>query len=344
MALHVIIGRDDFLVDEAARRIIGEDPHEEIDSILSTNEESRLADIARALNDYLTPPFLEPRKVTWWRNVRFLPGAVKAGNGAAAEGEERVSEAVKEALARLAAKFAAAPLADNQEFIISGPSLLVTSEFARTLKTAGELVVFAEKKPGYGEVGGGALARVAERARELGLDLPPPVAAAFVAKVGDDTRSLFSELAKLRDYLGDERRSVTAADIGEIVSEGVGKDTMPWDLTDAIGERDAAKAVDAYLKLTRTRNAEVGVVSAIEGFLRQLVEFKAAFEEGHGAEATRAMKPFFVNKYRRFVAKWTLMRLRVARQRFLILRERLVSSAAEAAEALVLAEIIRAIK
>ena len=77
--LHVIIGEDDFLVASTVEKIIGDGTGlEVIDSANSTNAEAQLADLREADASFSTPPFLEPRKVTWWKNVHFLPGGGKA--------------------------------------------------------------------------------------------------------------------------------------------------------------------------------------------------------------------------------------------------------------------------
>ena len=52
MNVHVIIGADDFLVAEAAKRIVGDGVGlEVVDSVNSTNADLQLADIERRLSD-----------------------------------------------------------------------------------------------------------------------------------------------------------------------------------------------------------------------------------------------------------------------------------------------------
>ena len=66
MNVHVIIGADDYLVDEAAKRIVGDGVGlEVVDSVNSTNADLQLADLRAADASLQTPPFLDPRKVTW---------------------------------------------------------------------------------------------------------------------------------------------------------------------------------------------------------------------------------------------------------------------------------------
>ena len=135
----MIIGEDDYLVQETAKKLIGEagPALEVIDSNAAANAELQLRDIVAADASFSTPPFLDPVKVTWWRNVGFLPCGGRGGP----------SEAVKTALEKFARKLAANPLPENQRFILSGPRLLQTSVFAKTLKGAAEMAVFAAGRP-----------------------------------------------------------------------------------------------------------------------------------------------------------------------------------------------------
>ena len=237
MGLHVIIGEDDYLVGETAKKVIGDGVGlEVIDSMNSSNADLQLKDIREADASFSTPPFLDPKKVTWWKNVHFLPGGGKKG----------ASEEVKEALEKFAKKLSESPLQENQHFILSGPHLLKTSVFAKTLATAAEMVVFAAEKPW--EAAKNAAVRVIDLAKEMGLSFAPGVAEKFVSVVGTDTRSLMSELGKMRDYLGNEKPTIDAAAVAEITSQGFGVEPVVWDVTDAIGMRDLNAALEAMRK------------------------------------------------------------------------------------------------
>ena len=324
--VHVIIGEDEYLVSEAAKRIVGDGVGlETVDSANSTNEELRLRDLREAEASLMTPPFLDPKKVTWWRNVGFLP---QSGKGAP-------SEAVKTALEAFAKRLAAAQLPENQHFILSGPRLLQTSLFAKTLKASVEMVVFAAGKPW--EQAKAAVVRVIDLAKDMGLKFESGAAELFVARVGPDSRSLASELAKMRDYPGDESRTVTADAIAEVTSQGVGVEPEIWSITDALGERNLAKALDAVRRFERENGFAVLVTTVVEKFFRQLVELKDAEAKGRLAEATEGMNPYAVRKNQGFLRNWTLNELRVARFRFLELRERAVSS--QSADALVVSRL-----
>jgi len=307
LGLHVIIGEDDYLVGETASRIVGDGVGlEVIDSATSSNAELQLADIREADASFSTPPFLEPKKVTWWKNVHFLPG----GGGKKAAAEE-----VKAALEKLAEKLVAEELPENQEFILSGPGLLKTSVFAKTLASAAEIVQFAAEKPW--EAARKATVRAIDFAAERGLKFAPGAAELFVSRVGNDTRSLLSEIDKMRDYLGDGADTITEADIAEISSQGVGLEPEVWTITDAFGERNLEKTLRAVAHFEGDSGFAIIVTNAIERFCRQMLDM-AAGKAG-------AMNPYVMRKNQGYLRNWSRQELRVARWRFLELREKAIS-------------------
>ncbi|MGN0832084.1 MAG: DNA polymerase III subunit delta [Kiritimatiellia bacterium] len=322
--LHLIIGEDDYLVAETAKKIVGDGVGlEVIDSANSGNADQQLRDIREADASFATPPFLDPRKVTWWKHVHFLPGGGKRG----------VAEEVKAALEKLAAKLAARPLPANQHFILSGPHLLKTSVFAKTLAPVAETVVFAAGKPW--EAARNAAVRVLDFAAELGLKFAPGVAEQFVSVVGTDSRSLMSELGKMRDYLGGESAEITAADVESVTSQGVGVEAEVWDVTDAIGRRDLAAALAALRKFELESGFAVFMSGIIEKFFRQLIDVRNGKTDG--------MAPFAVRKHAGFLRNWSPAELRAARARFLMLREQVVSGTTSG-DVLVVSTLVRVMR
>ena len=322
--VHVIIGEDDFLVGETAKKVIGDGVGlEVIDSMNSSNADLQLKDIREADASFSTPPFLDPKKVTWWKNVHFLPGGGKKG----------ASEEVKEALEKFAKKLSESPLQENQHFILSGPHLLKTSVLAKTLATAAEMVVFAAEKPW--EAAKNAAVRVIDLAKEMGLSFAPGVAEKFVSVVGTDTRSLMSELGKMRDYLGNEKPTIDAAAVAEITSQGFGVEPVVWDVTDAIGKRDLNAALEAMRKFELENGFAVFMTGIIEKFFRQLIDVKNGKTEG--------MNPYALRKNEGFLRNWSLAELRAARARFLMLREKVVSGTTSG-DVLVVSTLVRVMR
>ena len=110
--------------------------------------------------------------------------------------------------------------------------------------------------------------------------------------------------------------------------------------TDALGERNLEKTMAAVARFERENGFAVLVTTVVEKFFRQLVELKDAAERGKTSLATEGMAPFTVKKNMGFLRNWSLLELRVARKRFLDLREKVVSSSGSA-DVLVAAAIVR---
>ena len=319
--IHLIVGEDDYLVSETAKKIVGDGVGlEVVDSLNSTNAELQLADIREADASFSTPPFLDPKKVTWWKNVHFLPHS----------GGKAVAEDVKTALEKFAEKVARAALPENQHLILSGPKLLKTSVFAKTLAPVAEMAVFAAAKPW--EAARNAAVRVIDLAAEMNLKFERGAAEHFVARVGTDSRSLMSELGKMRDYLGKDAHTVTFADIDEVTSQGIGVEPEVWAITDALGARDLAKTLDAAHRFEQENGFAVLVTTVVEKFFRQLIDVK----NGTAGE----LNPFVQRKMSGFLRNWTASELRIARWRFLTLRERVVSGTTSG-DVLVINELVR---
>lgn len=303
MNIHVIIGEDDFLVGEAAKKTVGDGVGlEVIDSANASNAELQLADLHRVEESVLTPPFLDPKKVTWWKNVGFLPGS-------------KSSEEVKLALEHFAETLSKLTLAENQHFILTGKTLLKTSVFAKRLAGVAELVIFPSLKSW--EVARDAQARAVEYASEEGLSFQPGVEAKFISIVGSDARSMKNEIAKLHAFLGADSKQITAEAVAAVTSPGAKVEAEVWDVTDAIGERKVASALEAMRKFELENGFAVFMSGMIERFFRQLLDVK----EGR----TAGMAPFTVKKMSSFATKWSVNELRYARAKFLDLREKVVS-------------------
>ena len=323
--LYTIIGADDFLVAAAARKIIGDGVGlEVIDSNTSVNEETQLRDIRAARESAMTPPFLEPRRVTWWKNVKFLPGGRIKSDGDTTDDEKEggrpPSAAVKEAVAAFVEELSTIDFPENQQFIISGPVLLRTSVVAKKLAAAGELMEFDAKQNSRA-----AQPCAVERAAELGMQFEPGAAEQFIAVVGDDTRSIYSELDKMRAFLGEEKSTISKEDVDTISAAGAGVEPNIWKVMDAISHRNAKDAIAGARRFEGSNGYAIMMTTMIEKQFRQMVELKAASEVGKLNVAVRDMKPFIAQKLCGALGFWTLNELRTARMRFMNLRERLVS-------------------
>ena len=144
-----------------------------------------------------------------------------------------------------------------------------------------------------------------------------------------------SELGKMRDYLGDGKATIEAADVAEITSQGYGVEPAVWDVTDAIGKRDLNAALTAMRKFELENGFAVFMTGIIEKFFRQLIDVKNGKTEG--------MSPYAVRKNEGFLRNWSPAELRAARARFLMLREKVVSGTTSG-DTLVVSTLVRVMR
>ncbi len=306
------VGDDEYEAELAAKNAIAAHvPQEcresavEIVSGDAPNAESQIASIRECMASISTPPFLDPVKLTWWKGVTFLPGGGRGG---------KIADDVKDALENLADFLAGNPLPPNQFLVITALKLLQTSVFAKRMGSISDVRICTtpDRSDKRAAAALGKLASLAEAER---LSFSPDVARAFIAKTGPNTRTITSELAKMRTYLGEDVHEVTARDIEAITSVG-GDETEIWALTDALASRNSARVLGVLRQFQGDAGWTIMVSTIVERWFRELIVAKV----GGGGNDFRSRKNAAA------AAAFTLMELRRARWRMLTLREKLVSS------------------
>ena len=179
--------------------------------------------------------------------------------------------------------------------------------------------------------------------------------------MGSDTRTIVSELQKLRAYLGAERNEVTAADVAAVTSVG-GDEPELWAIHDAVAQRSPSalmKAVEPYKK----DSDGILIATVMEKYFREALVCRDALDRGWldkwgrwsdktppaaraaldaaGFGPSTAKNAWAVKNAVKRALPFTLTELRLARYRMLAAREKLVSS--DAGAALVVSELLRTI-
>ena len=355
--IHLFVGEDSYLVDAAARRVIEAAVPSELRATAvetvsgeADNMDAQLASLRECTASIQTPPFLDPVKLTWWRGVTFLPGGGVGG---------RLSEDVKAALEKFAASLASSPLPSNQVLVITATKLLMASIFAKRLKTFAHVVEFGGGKGK--DRAQDALLRLPDLADDEKLTFAPGADQAFLAKVGSDTRTIVSELQKMRAYLGTERNEVTAEDVAAVTSVG-GDEPELWAIHDAVSQRSPSALLKALAPYEKD-GAGILIATVMEKYFREAIVCRDALDRGWldkwgrwsdkmppaarealdatGFGPTTAKNAWAVKNAVRRALPFTLIELRVARYRMLAAREKLVSS--DAGDALVVSELLRTI-
>lgn len=279
----LVIGKDDYLVEEAAKRfrleILGPDAAPtatEIVSGLATNESSQLESISRCRESWETPAFFDPVKLTWWRNVVFLPSSGAKGSG---DAPRKLAESVKASLEKFAKSLASCEAPENQYLLITAPALMQTSIFAKALAKVADVRVFAAGATTAQERDA-ALSRLDSLAKAAGVSFASPeVQIAFIDKVGFDTRTIASELDKMRTYLGAENRSVGMDDVLD-VSAGTASEIEIYELSEAVARQDPGRVAEIWRGYENDSSNGIMASVFMEKTFREWIVLADALEHG----------------------------------------------------------------
>jgi DNA polymerase III delta subunit len=346
--LHLVCGSDDFLVEQKARSLV-ESSVPEADRALgleiidgrAESADAAVAAIRQCLEALRTPGFFGGTKLVWLKDVSFCNPQMRPGD----------NDAVKERLAELTA-FLKAGLPAGQRLLLTVLSLPRNSAFFKACQAAGEVLDFGGGEKAW-EQEKLAKERLDGLLLKFGLRMAEDVRDRFLQRTGTATRMLVSELEKLRLYLGRTPADVTAADVDAIVA--VGREAVVWDLTDALGERDAVHLMQALRRLQTQDESAIGLAVMVEARVRELLVLRHAIDQrwlevresdrgiycqwaaGLPADADRllgglhrdprSVSPFALRKNAAHAKRYTLNELRRARHQLIELREKLVSSA-----------------
>jgi DNA polymerase-3 subunit delta len=347
VSLHLVCGVDDYLVEQQARKIVDAGVPvaeralglEVLDGRVETKDAAQ-AVIRQCLEAVQTAGFFGGGKLVWLRNATFLNPQVRPGD----------NEEVKERVAELTARIKAG-LPEGQRLLVTAVSIARNTAFFKACQAAGEV----------SDCGGGeksweqdklARERLTGQLRERNLQMTEDVRERFLQRAGTSTRLLVNELEKLRLYLGNAAGQVAAEDVDAIVS--VGREAMAWDLTDAMGERDAGRLMQALRRLQAQNENVIGLVAMAELRIRELIVLRYAIDQrwlearetergpfckwkenlpdeadrllGSLPRDPRNVVAFIQRKAAAQATRYTLNELRRARHALIELREKLVSS------------------
>jgi DNA polymerase-3 subunit delta len=120
---------------------------------------------------------------------------------------------------------------------------------------------------------------IQQRARACKITIEPRAVQLLAAYVGSNLRQLDNELEKLSLYAGE--RPITADDVNLMVSDA--SEAMVWNLTDALSQRNPAKAMQALQALRRGENHPIYLLSMIARQYRVILKVKDAIRSHAGA-------------------------------------------------------------
>ena len=334
--VHLFLGPDDYLKSEGAKRLIDslvapEDRDFGLEVIDGTCDKADdvLKAIDRAGEALYTASFLGGNKVVWLRDANFLPGA----KGRAVE-----AQAAKDAAAAFFEGLQKEPPPEAHTLVITAASCAKVSKFYKWVEKTGKITVCGEEVKSYQQEKA-AQSRLDSLLPQSGLKMSPAVRTAFAQRVGADSRTIVSELDKLRAYLGKDKAEVTLADIEAVTSTAVGAE--PFALTEAILQRSPALAAKTIEQLRADKSAAFPAAVGILNTLNDLCSLRDAPAQGRRA-GTRGDTPtdrlpdrlarlngWFLGKQVEAAKRYTLNELRAGRHYAVEMRFKLVDTTAQ---------------
>jgi DNA polymerase-3 subunit delta len=271
-SLLVCHGNDTYWVETTARDFLAKHVPEEnrafgldtIDGLVESGGAASQA-LRTCLQSLDTPPFLGGDKVVWLKNATFL-----GASGRSTRGDE-----VKSCLERLAA-LVKKGLLPGVAFLVTAPAVDKRSAFYKACEKAGEIREFAVADKGW-QVDQQAGTVIQAALTDAGLTAGHDVVLALAEREGCDTLQIRNEVEKLLVYLGDRKR-VEMADVEAVVCSVRG--SQPWDLADAMAERNLVKSLQILNRLLFHKTAPVFIMAILEGRFRELLVYSEAMERG----------------------------------------------------------------
>ena len=279
--VYLLFGDDEYLVAEHGRRIYeGLCPPdsrmfgaEEINGQAETAERATQA-LRQCLIAVRTPGLVGDRKVVWFRGVSFLKKADIVNHEAVRPWLDELTRLIKSGLPQ------------GHHLVITARAADGRSAFVKACEAAGLAVAFSLPEKSW-QASGHAQERAGEALREAGLRADSETLALFADRTGLDTRTIYSEAAKMQAYLGD-RNEVTPADVREITSPS--RESAAWDLAERVAGRDLRGALDVFRRLMFQREEPIWLINLLEARFREMAVLRDARERGWVRPAGRLVE------------------------------------------------------
>ncbi len=268
-SFYLISGDDDFAVKarsrEAAAALAGGavEDNSAVEIVPGDSDEWKVEQIlGRFLDALRTPPFLCDSKLVWLRHFRDLDKLfAKEPSPAAAACSELLSS----------------PLPPELSVLIDGPGFDGRSGLAKAWKKAGAQVeVLTAGRPNDRKFADTRRLNIREVCEALGKAIDGNAIQFLSEVLGGDSGTLRNELEKLCCYVGDAPR-ITLADCQAICSRT--PETVSWEFTGAIVERNAARALQLLNLLLRQGEAEMRLMATLSGEFQKLIQTRLAVRQ-----------------------------------------------------------------
>jgi DNA polymerase-3 subunit delta len=255
MPVYLVTGTDEGRVAEESAALFeklkapgSDDFSNEIIEGVADNAEDAFQRCSQAIEALQTIGLFSADKVIWLKGVNFL------GTDRTSEAERTLSgvEALHEVLRD--------DLPDGIHFILSTSNLNGVRRFGKWAKKQAHFQTFDKidvSREGWEEQ---VAALVTRLARQKNLSFQGEALEHFVQRAGAESRQINNELEKIDLYFGEDRREITTEDVTLLVS--VSHKGVIWEISRAIEERQARRAIALIDSLLAKKESAVGLIKA----------------------------------------------------------------------------------
>jgi DNA polymerase III subunit delta len=226
----------------------------EIVNGFANNTDEALTIINRLREAINTLPFLGGNKIVWLKNTNLYGDLAFA----------RESNTVVEALSELADELKRG-LPNGVTLLVSATQIDKRRVLFKLVEKSPETKIF--DLPDFDKGGREQITKfAASKFKEEGKSISPDALEMLVEMVGADSRACAQEIEKLVLFTG-ERKEIREADVEAVVSATADVDIFK--LMNAIGERNAAAAMNTLDNLLAQRESVIGIIALTAWNMRQ---------------------------------------------------------------------------
>lgn len=274
--LHAVIGSDEGMVREEALKLYnqltgGSDDgftHEVIDGI-ADNSDSAFDICSSVVQALQTIPMFGGDKVVWLRNANFFSDSVTGRSQRTESGVQNLQAALESGIP------------DGVRFLLTAQGIDKRRSFWKFIEKSAEVRIHDRIDTNRDDWQEQVASLVSGMARGLGLQFDGEALELFVMLAGEQSQQIRSELEKLDLFLGTQRRTVTTADVHQLVP--LSREAAVFETGRAIQRGDAAHAIQLVDHLLEAEESAIGIMRASiintvrNLFLARLImdEFKA---------------------------------------------------------------------
>ena len=150
---------------------------------------------------------------------------------------------------------------------------------------------------------------IAQRTRKMGYDIDPEAAAVLHAYVGNSLREIVNALEKLVLFITGKKK-IQRSDVEAVI--GVTKEFTSYELTNMVGEKNTAKAVQIAEALLSAGESPILLIASLTNYFIKVWKIADGMRLRHSEQelaSAAGIHPFFLKQYTVSVRKYSLQEI-----------------------------------